>query len=112
MVGYIIYVRTNQGDLMTITNSGTNMSDTKTSYANIFANQILSDFYSPDRHSDSAMDCADKFRDDEWRVTDNASYADNTRNDLHELGAGNEELSFFIADVIDCMRYNHSMVMD
>jgi len=88
------------------------MSNTRTSYADIFARQILSDFYSPDRHSDSAMDTADKFRDDEWRLLDNTSYADNTRADLYKLGEGNEQLSFWIIDVIDCMRYNHSMVMD
>ncbi len=88
------------------------MSNTRTSYADIFARQILSDFYSPDRHSDSAMDTADKFRDDEWRLLDNTSYADNTRADLYKLGEGNEQLSFWIIEVIDCMRYNFSMVMD
>ena len=88
------------------------MSNTRTSYADIFARQILSDFYSPDRHSDSAMDAADKFRDDEWRLLDNTSYADNTRADLYKLGEGNEQLSFWIIEVIDCMRYNFSMVMD
>jgi len=88
------------------------MSNTRTSYADIFARQILSDFYSPDRHSDSAMDTADKFRDDEWRLLDNTLYADNTRADLYKLGEGNEQLSFWIIEVIDCMRYNFSMVMD
>ena len=85
------------------------MKNTRTSYAGFFANQILSDFYSPDRHSNSAMDTADKFRDDEWRVTDDSPYAHHTRTDLYKLGAGNEELSFFIIDVIDCMKYNRSM---
>jgi hypothetical protein len=85
---------------------------THTSYADIFARQILSDFYSPDRHSDSAMDTADKFRDDEWRLDDDAPYAENTRNDLIKLGANDLRLSVFILDVIQCMRYNHSMIMD
>lgn len=88
------------------------MLNDRTSYATTFANQILSDFYSPDRHADSAMDTADKFRDDEWRVADAAPYARHTKSDLYKLGEGNEELSFFIIDVIDCMMYNHSMVMN
>mgnify|MGYP000848802850 CR=1 FL=1 len=92
------------------------MSNTRTSYADIFARQILSDFYSPDRHPDSAMDTADKFRDDEWRLLANTSYADNTRADLYKLGEGNDqlslELSLWIIEVIDCMRYNFSMIMD
>ena len=88
------------------------MSNERISYQGFFANQILSDFYSPGRHSDSAMECADKFRDDEWRVDDDAQYADNTRIDLCELGKDNEDLKFFIIDVIDCMRYNWSMEMD
>jgi len=85
------------------------MKNTRTTYAGFFANQILSDFYSPDRHSDSAMDCADKFRDDEWRVIDDAPYAHHTRSDLYELGLEDKALSEFIIDVIDCMKYNRSM---
>ena len=87
------------------------MENTRTTYDGFFANQIISDFYSPDRHADSAMDTADKFRDDEWRVTDDAPYAHHTRSDLYELGAGNQELTNFIIDVINCMRYNRSMEM-
>lgn len=86
------------------------MKNTRTTYASFFANQILSDFYSPDRHSDSAMDCADKFRDDEWRVIDDAPYAHHTRSDLYELGLEDKALSAFIIDVINCMQYNLSMV--
>jgi len=88
------------------------MENTRTTYNGFFANQILSDFYSPDRHSDSAMDTADKFRDDEWRVDDDAEYAENTRNDLIELGANDLRLSVFIIEVINCMRYNRSMEME
>ena len=87
------------------------MKNTRITYAGFFANQILSDFYSPDRRSDSAMDTADKFRDDEWRVIDEAPYAKNTRNDLYEIGADNSEMIEFITDVINCMRYNVSMIM-
>jgi len=85
------------------------MENTRTTYDGFFANQILSDFYSPDRHSDSAMDTADKFRDDEWRVDDDAEYAENTRNDLIELGTNDLRLSVWIIEVINCMRYNRSM---
>ena len=87
------------------------MENTRTTYDGFFANQILSDFYSPDRHSDSAMDTADKFRDDEWRVDDDAEYAENTRNDLIELGSSNLRLSVWIIEVVNCMRYNRSMEM-
>ena len=87
------------------------MKNTRTSYDGFFANQILSDFYSPGRHSDSAMDTADKFRDDEWRIDGDTAYAQNTRSDLYGLGAGNPELIAFVTDVINCMRYNRSMEM-
>ena len=75
-------------------------------YDGHFANQILSHFYSPDRNSKSAMNCADRFRDEEWRVTDDAPYADNTRADLYELGKNDKQLLEFIVDVIQCMRSN------
>ena len=85
------------------------MKNTRTTYDGFFANQILSDFYSPDRHSDSAMETADKFRDEEWRLDDDAEYAENTRNDLIELGSNNLRLSVWIIEVVNCMRYNRSM---
>ena len=88
------------------------MENTRTTYDGYFTNQILSDFYLPDRHSDSAMDTADKFRDEEWRVDDDAEYAENTRNDLIELGSNNLRLSVWIIEVINCMRYNRSMEME
>jgi len=75
-------------------------------YDGFFANQILSHFYSPDRNGDSAMNCADCFRDDEWRVTDDAPYADNTRSGLYEIGKNDKALLEFIVDVIQCMRSN------
>jgi len=85
------------------------MTNTRITYSSFFANQILSDFYSPDRHSDSAMDTADKFRDDEWRVIDDAPYAHHTRTDLYEMGLSDPQLMEWIIDVISCMRYNRSM---
>jgi hypothetical protein len=85
------------------------MENTRTTYDGYFANQILSDFHSPDRHSDSTMDTADKFRNEEWRLDDDAPYAENTRNDLIKLGSNNLSLSVWIIEVINCMRYNRSM---
>ena len=84
---------------------------TRTTYRNFFAGRIMLAFYSPNISSASAMDCADKFRDEEWRLDDDAPYAENTRNDLIELGANDLRLSVFIIDVIYCMRYNRSMEM-
>lgn len=86
--------------------------NTRITYKGIFANQILSDFYSPDRNSDSAMDTADKFRHDEWRVIGDAYYAHHTRIDLYELGLSDPQLMAWIIEVIACMRYNRSMEMD
>jgi hypothetical protein len=86
--------------------------NTRITYNGFFANQILSDFYSPDRNSDSAMDTADKFRHDEWRVIGDASYAHHTRTDLYELGLSDPQLMVWIIEVIACMRYNRSMEMD
>ena len=85
---------------------------TRTTYRNFFAGQIMLAFYSPNISSASAMDCADRFRNEEWRLDDDAEYAENTRNDLIELGANDLQLSVFIGEVIYCMRYNRSMEMD
>ena len=81
---------------------------TRTTYKSFFAGQIMSAFYSPSISSAAAMDCADKFRNEEWRLDDDAEYAENTRNDLIKLGANDLRLSVFIIDVIQCMRYNRS----
>ena len=81
---------------------------TRTTYRNFFAGQIMLAFYSPNISSASAMDCADRFRNEEWRLDDDAEYAENTRNDLIELGANDLQLSVFISDVINYMRYNRS----
>ena len=98
----------NQSTLRTITHGDFMSNTTRTTYRNFFAGQIMSAFYSPNISSASAMDCADKFRDEEWRLDDDAPYAENTRNDLIKLGADDLRLSVFIIDVIYCMRYNRS----
>jgi hypothetical protein len=86
------------------------MPNARTTYRNFFAGQIMSAFYSPSISSAAAMDCADKFRNEEWRVIGDAPYAQHTRVDLYELGLEDESLSEFIIDVINCMQYNLSMV--
>lgn len=58
------------------------------------------------------MDCADRFRDEEWRIDDNALYASNTRSDLYEIGLNDPALMEWIIEVINCMRYNRSMEME
>lgn len=88
------------------------MEKTRITYSGFFAHQILSDFYSPDRRNGSAMDCADRFRDEEWRIDDNALYASNTRSDLYEIGLNDPALMEWIIEVINCMRYNRSMEME
>ncbi len=69
--------------------------------------QILSDFYS--EVVNDPMDCADKFRHDEWKLIDDAPYAQNARNDLHKRGLTDPQLMHWIIDVLNCMRYNRSM---
>ena len=87
------------------------MSNTqRISYASFFEDKIISVFYSADRTLDDPMKVADSFRDDEWRVIDDAPYAHHTRSDLYELGLEDKALSEFIIDVINCMQYNLSMV--
>ena len=50
----------------------------------------------------SAMNCADLFRHDEWRVLDSESAHAN----LLSLGDDDEKLRDFIHDVVSCMRVN------
>jgi len=77
-------------------------------YNSFFINWILSDFYHPGRTNGSAMHCADRFRDDEWRLDGYAPYAINTRSDLYKRGADDPALRDWITEVIACMRYNRS----
>ena len=74
-------------------------------YSGHFVNQIRNHFYSPNRNGDSAMNCADKFRDQEWMALDGEA-GDNTQSDLYEFGKSNKTLLDFIIDVIECMRLN------
>jgi len=88
------------------------MENTRTTYASFFDDKIIDVFYSADRTLDDAMKVADFFRGDEWRLDDDAPYADNTRSDLYEIGSQDRDLLEFILDVINCMRYNRSMEME
>ena len=79
----------------------------RVTYVEDFTNWILSDFYSP--IVNDPMDCADKFRHDEWKLDGDAPYAQNTRSDLYKRGLTDPQLMVWIAEVITCMRYNRSM---
>ena len=115
-ISYITTMNNKQkhpGDFMSILTQTITQQDTMSNtqhitYDGFFANKIMSAFYSPDRTGDDAMKVADFFRGEEWRLDDDAPYAENTRNDLYELGANDLRLSVFIGDVIYCMRYNRS----
>ena len=50
-------------------------------YKSRFANEILSSMQS----GVSAIDCAEKFRGNEWMAIDHSQYARNTRLDLYEI---------------------------
>ena len=81
---------------------------TRTSYADQFIKVFKTFFYSG-RYNGDAMDCADMFRHDEWKVVDNSDYSKNTRNDLIDMSSHDPELERFIEEVIECMKYNRSM---
>jgi len=55
------------------------------------------------------MDCADMFRNDEWKVVDDADYGENTRTDLIAMSSHDSEFQSFVEQVIACMKYNRSM---
>jgi len=81
----------------------------RTSYAKDFIGAIKMHFYSNSDSNQDAMECADCFRDEEWKVIDDADYGENTRQDLLEMGKDDPELSSFINEFIDCMKYNMKM---
>ena len=94
----------------------------RTSYAIDFADKIKKDFSIRQHHLKmmgttaitppmlpDPMDSADMFRNDEWKVVDNADYAINTREDLIAMASGDPEFKRFIEEVIECMKYNRSM---
>ena len=83
----------------------------RTSYADQF--KAIKEFY--DSHAPYNgwhMDCADLFRDDEWRVTDDADYAKNTYQDLHASASGDKKFLKFLDNVIVCMKYNLIQIED
>ena len=74
--------------------------------------ETLKAYYQSGRYSGDGMECADLLRDEEWRVDDDAPYAENTRADLYEMASYDPEFGDFVLEVICCMRYNRSMEME
>ena len=99
---YNIQEPTNQGNKMDLI--------PRTSYAPEIIKAIKQYYFS--RYNCEAMDCADMFRNDEWKVIDDADYGKNTRNDLIKMTSDNLAFKSFVEEVISCMKYNKSMEMD
>ena len=87
------------------------MFQKRLTYAQYFTDTILRFFNSSDRNGDSAMNCADMFRDAEWKALDGEA-GKNTRSDLYKLGADDKALFEFIVEVIDCMEWNVNQIED
>jgi hypothetical protein len=83
----------------------------RTSYAKDFIS-TLKEHFNSDRYNGDGMDCADMFRGDEWKVDDDADYAENTRGDLIKLSSHDPVFQSFVKEVITCMKYNRNMEMN
>jgi len=83
----------------------------RTSYAKDFF-KSLKEYYDSDKYNGDAMDCADMFRHDEWKVIDDADYSKNTCNDLLKMSSHDPAFKNFVEEVITCMKYNRSMEME
>jgi len=70
------------------------------------------EYFKSDRYKGDSMDCADMFRDDEWKVDDDADYAKNTCDDLLVMSSHDSEFQSFVDEVIASMKYNRSMEME
>ena len=82
---------------------------TRTSYSNRFKG--LMQFHQANKpYNGWDTDCADLFRGYEWMIIGNEEYARSTRLDLYEAAKNDKQLSAFIIDVIQCMRYNASQI--
>ena len=83
----------------------------RVSYAKDFIKTFKA-YFKSGRYNGDGMDCADMFRDDEWKVDDDGDYAKNTCNDLLEMSSHDPEFQSFVEEVITCMKYNKSMIME
>ena len=83
-------------------------STPRTSYAEQFI-KTFKEYFESGRYNGDGMDCADMFRDDEWKVADDADYAKNTCHDLLEMTSHDPAFKSFAKEVITCMKYNRSM---
>jgi len=65
-------------------------------------------YYDSGRYNGDGMDCADMFRNDEWKVDE----CFKTYNDLLEMACHDASFKDFVEEVIACMKYNKSMEME
>ena len=79
----------------------------RTSYAKDFF-ESFKEYYDSGRYNGDGMDCADMFRDDEWKVDE----CFGTCDDLLEMSSHDPAFKNFIEEVITCMKYNKSMEME
>ena len=83
----------------------------RTSYAKDFI-EFFKEFFYSNRYNSDEMDCADMFRDSEWKVDDDADYAKNTCDDLLKMASHDPAFKSFVEEVILCMKYNRRMEME
>ena len=79
----------------------------RVSYAKDFI-ETIKEYFDSGRYDGDAMDCADMFRHDEWKVDE----CFGTCNDLLEMSSHDPAFKSFIEAVITCMKYNKSMEME
>ena len=97
---YNINITINQGNKMT--------QIKRVSYAEDFFD-TFKEVFNSGRYNGDGMDCADLFRDSEWKVDDEAEYAKNTCDDLTLMSSHDPLFKSFIEEVITCMKYNRRM---
>tara|TARA_Y100000385_G_scaffold279872_1_gene330111 strand:- start:132 stop:386 length:255 start_codon:yes stop_codon:yes gene_type:complete len=77
------------------------------SYAKDFI-ETFKAYFNEGRYNGDGMDCADMFRNDEWKVDE----CFNTCDDLIKMASHNPVFKNFVEEVIACMKYNKSMEMN
>jgi len=76
------------------------------SYAKDFI-ETFKKYFVSGRYNGDGMDCADMFRNDEWKVDE----CFGTCDDLIKMSSYDSEFQSFVKEVITCMKYNQSMEM-
>jgi len=78
----------------------------RVSYAKDFI-ETIKEYFDSGRYNGDGMDCADMFRNDEWKVDE----CYKTYSDLLEMASHDPSFKNFVEDVLTCMKYNKSMEM-